>query len=133
MPSLAQNWKKMHFFDNSRTTAQDGNMETRQMTPLFIYFCRFNCFYIHLRIWKYSKLIFKGNFLWPILVCKISQFLTKSYRFGTFIILFKKVVTLRLLNILPIPRSQIPNYFRLWLMDYMLQQRAIADIETLFL
>ena len=42
--------QKMHFFDNLRTTTQEGNMETRQMAPFFsstlstltvcnIYFC----------------------------------------------------------------------------------------------
>ena len=37
--------------------------------------------------------------MWSILVCKIPQFLAKSYRFGQLIILFQKVDTLRLLKI----------------------------------
>ena len=36
---------------------------------------------------------------WSILVCKIPQFLAKSYRFGELIILFWKSDTLRLLKI----------------------------------
>ena len=76
--------QKMHFFlDKLRTMIQEGNMETRQMTP----FCSStfsvrNACNIHFRIWKYSKFIF--IFL-----------LAKSYRFGQFIILFKKVHPLR--------------------------------------
>ena len=34
----AQNFKTCTFLDNLRTIAQEGNMETRQMTPFFIYF-----------------------------------------------------------------------------------------------
>ena len=37
--------------------------------------------------------------LWSILVCKIPQFLAKSYRFRQLITLFQKVDTLRLLKI----------------------------------
>ena len=76
--------QKMHFFlDKLRTMIQEGNMETRQMIP----FCSStfsvrNACNIHFRIWKYSKFIF--IFL-----------LAKSYRFGQFIILFKKVHPLR--------------------------------------
>ena len=36
---------------------------------------------------------------WSILVCKIPQFLAKSYRFGQLIMIFQKVDTLRLLKI----------------------------------
>ena len=31
----AQNCKKCSFLDNLRTITQEGNMETRQMTPFF--------------------------------------------------------------------------------------------------
>ena len=54
---------------------------------------------MHLWIWKYSKLIFMWSSFWSILVCKISQFLAKSYRLGQLIILFWKVDALRLLKI----------------------------------
>ena len=37
--------------------------------------------------------------LWSILVCKIPQFLAKSYQFRQLVILFQKVDTLRLLKI----------------------------------
>ena len=76
--------QKMHFFlDKLRTMIQEGNMETRQMIPFFSStFSVLNACNIHFRIWKYSKFIF--IFL-----------LAKSYRFGQFIILFKKVHPLR--------------------------------------
>ena len=85
----------MHFFlDKLRTMIQEGNMETRQMIPFFSStFSVLNACNIHFRIWKYSKFIF--IFLLSILVCKIPTFLAKSYRFGQFIILFKKVHPLR--------------------------------------
>ena len=36
--------KKCTFLDNLRTITQEGNMETRPMTPFFIYFFHSNCF-----------------------------------------------------------------------------------------
>ena len=55
-------------------------MEIRQITPFFIYF-------IYVWIWKYSKFIFMRS----ILVCKMPQFLTKSYQLEELIIFFKKI------------------------------------------
>ena len=81
--------QKMHFFDNLRTTTQEGNMETRQMTPFFSStFSDLTVCNIHFWIWKYSKFIFMWSPLWSILVCKIPQFLAKSYRFRQLITLF---------------------------------------------
>ena len=89
----------MHFFDNLRTITQEGNIETRQITPYFL--CTFSALTvcnIHFWIWKCSKFIFLWSPLCSILVCKIPQFLAKSYRFGQ-LILFEKVDILRLLKI----------------------------------
>ena len=35
--------QKMHFLDNLKTITQEESMETRQMTPFFIYFLRSDC------------------------------------------------------------------------------------------
>ena len=43
---------------------------------------------INFWIWKYSKFIFMWSPLWFILVCKIPQFLSKSYQFRQLITLF---------------------------------------------
>ena len=76
----AQNCKKCTFLGNLRAITQEGNMEIRQITPFFIYF-------IYVWIWKYSKFIFMRS----ILVCKMPQFLTKSYQLEQLIIFFKKI------------------------------------------
>ena len=54
---------------------------------------------VHFWIRKYSKFIFMLSHLWSILVCKIPQFLAKSYRIRQLIILFQKGDTLRLLKV----------------------------------
>ena len=58
---------------------------------------------------------------WSILVCKIPQFLAKSYQFRQLITLFQKVDTLRLLTIYIMfctpARAKYP-IFRFQLMDY---------------
>ena len=78
----------------------EGNIGTRQMITFFSRtFSDLTVCNIRFWIWKYSKLIFIWSPLWSILVCKIPQFLVKSYRFRQFIILFSKVDTLRLLKI----------------------------------
>ena len=85
----AQNCKKCNFLDNLRTITQEGNMETRQMTPFFSStFSDLTVCNIHFWTWKYSKFIFMWSTLWFILVCKVPQFLAKSYRFRQLIILF---------------------------------------------
>ena len=61
------------------------------------------------------------SLFWSILVCKIPQYLEKSYQFGQLIILFQKVDTLRLLKIYvmfcPFAGAKYP-IFRLQLMYY---------------
>ena len=70
---------KMHFLDNLRTIIQEGNMETRQMTPfLSSTFSDLAVYNIRFQIWKYSKFIFKWSPLWSILVCKITLFWPKA-------------------------------------------------------
>ena len=90
----AQNSRKCSFLDNLKTIIQEGNLEARQMTPFFfIYF--FSLFVTFISEFKNTQNSFSP--LWFILVCKISQFLARSYRFGQLIIIFLKVETLRLL------------------------------------
>ena len=92
--------QKMHILDNFRTITQKWCMETGQRTRLFppsfsaLTVCKI-CFLI----WKYSKFSFMWSHLWSILVCRIPQFLAKSYQFRLIIILFKKVDTLMSLKI----------------------------------
>ena len=78
--------QKMHFLDNLRTISQEENRDTRQMTQST--FSALTGFKNHFWIWKYSKFVFMWSSFWSLLVCKILQFLTKSYRFGQLIILF---------------------------------------------
>ena len=76
---------------------------------------------IHFWIWKYSKFIFMWPPVWSILVCKIPQFLVKSYQFGQLLILFYKFDILRLLKIyifFVLPSQPNTDFFRLQLMDY---------------
>ena len=81
--------QKMHFLDNLKTITQEDNMETRQMTLFFSStFSNLTVCNIHFWIWKNSKFIFMWSPLWSILVCKIPQFLAKSYRFRQLITLF---------------------------------------------
>ena len=66
--------------------------------------------------------------LWSILVCKIPQFLAKSYRFRQLITLFQKVDTLRLLRIyiaLYSSQSQIPIFLgsSSWTIHFIPQTR----------
>ena len=65
--------QKMYILDNLRTITKEGSMETRQMTPFFIYFFFYFC-NILFHIWKWSKFIFLWSTLRSILVCKIPQF-----------------------------------------------------------
>ena len=93
-------WKKGTFLDNLRTITLERSIETRQMTPFFpSTFSTLTVCDIHFWIWQYSKFIFMWSPLWSILVCKIPQFLAKSYQFRQFTILFYKVDTLMLLKI----------------------------------
>ena len=129
----AQNCKKCKFLDNLRTITHKGNMETRQMTPFFSStFSDLTVWNIHFWIWKYSKFIFMWSLLWFILVCKIPQFLAKSYRFRHFITLFWKFDTLRLLKInimfCPLARAKYPFFLRL-----QLQLKALVQCLTYFL
>ena len=92
--------QKTHFLEYLKTITQEGNMETRQMTPFFSStFSDLTVCNIHFWIWKYSKFIFMWCPVWSILVCKIPQFLAESYRFRQLITLLQKVDTLRLLKI----------------------------------
>ena len=105
---------KMRFLDNWMVITQEGNMETRKMIPFFfhLFFSTLNACNIHFWIWNSSKFTTCGPLLWSIMVCKISQFLAKSYLLGQFIILFWKF---KLCFVHP----QDPNthFFRLQLMD----------------
>ena len=113
----------MHFLDNLRTITQKRNMETRQMTPFFfIYYFRSNGsqYYSFLNL-KILRIHFHVVPTCSILVCKIPQFLTKSYQFTQLITLFQKTDTLRLLKIFimfcPPTGAKYP-FFRLQLMDH---------------
>ena len=91
----APNCKNCYFLDNLRTITQEGNMETRQMTPFFSSsFSALTVCNIHFYIWKYSKFIF----MWSILVCKISQFWAKATDSNS-PSYFSRKKTLRLLKI----------------------------------
>ena len=108
---------KMHFLDNWMVTTQEGNMETRKIISFFffffhLFFSTLNACNIHFWIWNCSKFTTCGSLLCSIMVCKISQFLAKSYRLRQFIILFWKFK-------LYFVHLQDPNthFFRLQLMD----------------
>ena len=76
---LAQNWKKMHFFDNLTTITQEGNMETRKMTPFFYLVFPFQLFMTFIFVFGNSQNLFSfGCPLWSILVRKIRQFRVKA-------------------------------------------------------
>ena len=66
--------QKMLFLDNLRTWTQEESMETRQMTPFFIYFFCSNCLQYSFLYLKMVKIHFLVAPLWSILVCKIPQF-----------------------------------------------------------
>ena len=70
---------------------------------------------------KMLKIHFYGVPLWSILVCKIAQFLAKSYQFRQLVTLFQKVDTLRLLKIYSmfcsLAGAKYP-FFKVQLMDY---------------
>ena len=66
--------KKCAIFGNLRTITQEGKNGTRKMTPFFSSTFVTVCD-THFYIWKLSKFIFMGSPLWPILVCKIPEFL----------------------------------------------------------
>ena len=86
LAEVSAKFQKCTFLDNLRT--QEGNMETRQITPIFSStFSDLTVCNIHFWIWEYSKLIFIWSPLRSLLVCKIPQFLTKSYRFRQLITL----------------------------------------------
>ena len=96
----AQNCKICTFLDNLPTITQVGNMkvgnmETRQMTPIFS--STFSALTVTFFIWKQSKFILMWSPLWSLLVCKILQFWAKAS--NSDIILFYKVDTPRLLKI----------------------------------
>ena len=76
------------FLDNLWTIIQEGNMETWQMTPFFIFTFFRSVFNIHFWTWKCSNFIFIWSPLRSVLVSKIPQFLAKSYRSGQLITLF---------------------------------------------
>ena len=106
LPDVTTKWQlKCTFFDNLRTITKEVNMETRQMTPFVSsIFSALTVCNIHFLNWKYSKFIF----MWSILVCKIPQFLAKSYRFVyTFLESRHSEVTENLHYVLSIRQSQI--------------------------
>ena len=78
---------------------QEGNMETWQMTPFFIYLFYLVRTFSLQHSFLYLKTV-KSHFhvvpLRSIVVCKIPQFFGNSYRFGQPITLFWKIDTLRL-------------------------------------
>ena len=85
----AQNCKKCNFLDNLRTITQEGNMETRRLTPFllssFSVLTVCNIYFV----FENSQNSFSCcPPLWSMLVCKIPQFLAKNYRFRQLIILF---------------------------------------------
>ena len=87
--------QKMQFLDNLRTITQEESMGAN---PNFI--------------WSNG---------WSILICKIPQFLTQSYRFRQLITLFEKVDTLRwpaiyIMFCTPVRAKYL--FFRVQLMDY---------------
>ena len=73
----AQNCRKSTFLDNLRTITQEWSMETRKMTPFFIYFFCSVC-NIHFYNWKWSKFIFLWSPLWSIQIFKMPQFWAKA-------------------------------------------------------
>ena len=81
--------QKMHFFrqfKHHNSGREHGNLTN---DPIFSSnFFDLTVCNIYFWIWKYSKFILKLSPLWSILVCKILQFLAKSYQFGQPIILF---------------------------------------------
>ena len=106
LPDVTTKWQlKCTFFDNLRTITKEVSMEIRQMT-LFVssIFSAPTVCNIHFWNWKYSKFIF----MWSILVCKMPQFLAKSYRFVyTFLESRHSEVTENLHYVLSIRQSQI--------------------------
>ena len=112
MLKSAQSCKKScTFLDNLRIIIQEGNMETRQMIPCFSSnFPDLTVCNIHFWSWKYSKFILIWSRFWSILVCKIPQFLAKSYWFRQLITLFLErhpEVTKNLYYIFSTRQSQI--------------------------
>ena len=84
LAEVSTNLQKIHFLDNLRTITQEGSMETKQMTSFFS--CTFsNLFVIFISEFENAQNAFS---CWSILVCKIPQFLAKSYRFRQIITLF---------------------------------------------
>ena len=122
MLTSPQNCQKCTFLDNLRIITQEGNMETRQLTPFFSStFSDLTVCNIHFWIWKYSKFVFMWSPLWSILACKISQYLVRTYQFRQFVTFFYKVDTLRLLKIYIMlctsagaksPFSRLMDYYR---------------------
>ena len=98
--SSAQNCKKCTFLDDLQTITQVGNMETRQMTPIFSsIFSTLTVCNIHLFYWKIiniyldvvSPLVYSG--------LKNTSILGECYQFWQCTMFFQKVDTPRLLKI----------------------------------
>ena len=58
LTQVIRKMQKMHFFHNLRTINQERNMETRQMTPFFIYFFRSQCLQRFFLVFQNSKNLF---------------------------------------------------------------------------
>ena len=117
MLTSAQNCQKYTFLDNLRIITQEGNMQTRQMTPFFSStFCNLTVCNIHFWIWKYWKFVFMWSPLRSILACKISKYLVRTYQFREFVTFFYRhpEVTKNLYYVLYIRRSQIPIFLGSW-------------------
>ena len=84
LAEISTNLQKIHFLDNLRTITQEGSMETKQMTSFFSSAFS-NLFVIFISEFENAQNSFS---CWSILVCKIPQFLAKSYRFRQLITLF---------------------------------------------
>ena len=84
LAEISTNLQKIHFLDNLRTITQEGSMETKQMTSFFSSTFS-NLFVIFISEFENAQNSFS---CWSILVCKIPQFLAKSYRFRQLITLF---------------------------------------------
>ena len=98
LAEVSTKFQKMHFFRQFKN--HNSGREHRNQTNDPIFSSTFSdLFVIFISEFEYSKFIFMWSPLWSILVCKIPQFLAKSYRFRQLITLFQKVDTLRLLKI----------------------------------
>ena len=97
-------------------------MKTTQMTPFFHLLFLLYLLVTFISEFENTLNSFSNSLLQSILVCKIPQFFTKSYRFTQLIILFLNVSILRLLKIYIIfcfPAGAKYHFFRPQLINYI--------------